>query len=653
MQRRKFLKQLATLGAAPILLNGIPVSAMANSLAAQVSCSDVNDRVLVIIQLHGGNDGLNTLVPMNHYSTYANLRPNLKLPDTGYRKLITLDSTLPSNQQLGLHPELGSFKSMYDNGEMTIIQNAGYSNNNKSHFQAKDDWLTASDSITRRNQGWVGNFLKHQYPGYPDAYPNAMMPDPVGLEFGTSSPSLAFHRNDVGAMGLAMKGDPAGFFSLVSGVGGPLPTAVPNTHYGDKLQHIMNLQSKTSSYAQRIDQVYQNGSNHSSVTYPTTYHSFANYLGDNHLAPQLKTVARLISGGSKTKIFWVRLLGFDNHTSQVTTGDATMGEHAVLMYNMAEAVKAFQDDLAAQGLADRVLTTTFSEFGRRVSENGSHGTDHGTYAPMLLFGKHVNAGVVGNNSDLSNLTNNDLSTLDHDYRRVFSTILQDWLGADNQAVTKSNMGGFLPQKLSLIDTNEVAPASCYLTPLVTLPVSLLGFEAHVQSGGSVLCEWRTENEVNNQGFVLERSKDGVSYESIAEVPAAAAGSVYNTYDWEDGSPFRGISYYRIKQIDIDGTEMIHPKVAVHVLRDHDALSYRAYPNPAIDHFNLDLTVAEAVQGELRIANLMGQLVRSETISIEKGSSSRRINCAEMKTGMYIVQVHTAHGEQCSFQLVKK
>jgi uncharacterized protein (DUF1501 family) len=623
---------------------------MANSLAAQVNCSDVNERILVVIQLHGGNDGLNTAVPLNHYSTYANLRPSLALSNSGgYRSVINLDSTLPNNQQLGLHPDLGSFKSLYDSGKLTMIQNAGYANNNKSHFQAKDDWLTGSDSTVQHRDGWMANFLKHQYPGYPATYPNTMMPDPVGLEFGTSSVSLAFHRQEEAAMGLAMKGDPAGFYSLVSGVGGALPASTPNSHYGAKLRNLIEVQSKTSSYAQRIDQVYANGTNASSVTYPTTYHSFANYLGENHLSPQLKTVARLISGGIQTKIFWVRMTGYDTHINQVNQWDATIGAHAVLMYNLAEAVKAFQDDLAAQGLEDKVLTITFSEFGRRVAQNGSFGTDHGTYAPMFLFGKHVNPDIIGNNADLSNLTNNDLSVLEHDYRSVFATVLQDWIGADNQSLNSANLGAFSNQKLPLISNNEIAPSGCYITPL---PVSLLGFEAHGQADGSVLCEWYTEREQNNKGFILERAKDGENFEELAEIAGAGNSNGIESYEWIDPQPLRGISWYRLKQIDMDGTVNIQPKVAVHMLETHDKLSHKAFPNPAQDHFQLELHSASDTSAVLQLANLTGQVVLEKRFDLSAGISRQRIEVNDLRSGVYLAQVNTAVGERLSFRLVK-
>ena len=212
------------------------------------------------------------------------------------------------------------------------------------------------------------------------------------------------------------------------------------------------------------------------------------------------------------------------------------------------------------------------------------------------------------------------------------------------------MGGFINQKLPLINTNQIAPQGCYLSPL---PVSLLGFEAHAQADGSVLCEWRTRREVNNKTFEVERSKDGETFESMVSIDGAGTSEIYHAYEWLDEVPHRGISYYRLKQIDVDGTFSYQPKVAVHILADHDELTYRAYPNPADDHFNLDLNISQSTQGELKIVNTKGQTLYSKQMDITQGSSTHRIACDTLKTGNYIVQLMTAIGESFAFSLVKK
>ncbi|MFK7970473.1 MAG: DUF1501 domain-containing protein [Bacteroidia bacterium] len=650
MQRRRFLKQLATVGAAPILLNGIPVRVMANSMATQLTCAEVTDRVLVVVQLHGGNDGLNTVVPLNHLTTYNTIRPSINLPTTGLRPLITLDSTVPVNQQVGLNHELGAFKSLYDSGKMALIQNAGYANNNRSHFKAKDDWLTGSDSQTSYASGWLGRFLDHNYPNYPTGYPNPSMPDPIGLELGASSVSLSFHKPTGGSIALAMKGDPAGYYSLVSGVGGPVPQTVPATHFGDKLQRVIDTQLSSNNYAQRIDTIFNAGSNSATVTYPLTYHSPASQRYNNELAPQLKTVARLISGGSKTKIYWVRLTGFDTHVNQTDSTDHSKGVHAVLMHHLSESIKAFQDDLAAQGLEDRVMTVTFSEFGRRAAENGSSGTDHGTFAPMFVVGKHVKAGIMGNNSDLTNLNRNDLTTLDNDYRKVFTTILQDWLGADQQSLNLMNFGAFSNQKLPLVDTPEIVPANCYLRPL---PVSLLGFDAHPQSDNKVRCEWFTQVESNNKSFIVERSKDGTDFVNVADIAGGGTRTGYKAYEWLDEDPIMGVSYYRLKQVDYSGEVSFYPKVAVFLQEDHDEITTKAYPNPCDTFFNVDVQIAQAGAAMLSVVNAKGQTVMERPLSLTAGKSSHKIACDHLSQGMYIINIATSKGEHSTFRIVKR
>jgi hypothetical protein len=162
-------------------------------------------------------------------------------------------------------------------------------------------------------------------------------------------------------------------------------------------------------------------------------------------------IARLLSGGCKTKIFLARIGGFDTHASQVESYDATMGIHGALLYHLSEAVRAFQNDLRALGLEDRVLTLTMSEFGRRAASNGSWGTDHGTAAPMFIFGNHVKPGITGQNPDLYDLDRNNLR-MQHDYRQVFGGIVQDWFEASPEAMQKTRFQDYVlgDDKLSLI-----------------------------------------------------------------------------------------------------------------------------------------------------------------------------------------------------------
>lgn len=414
----------------------------------RLAASSQNDKVLILIQLHGGNDGLNTLIPMDQYAEYYQLRPNLAIPDNGKRQYIPLDTTLPVEDQVGLHPDLTHMKTLYDQGKLNIVQNVAYENVNGSHFRSRDIWFMGGDYNEHLPSGWMGRYLDHEYPGYPDDYPNAEMPDPLAIEIGNGV-SLAFHRNNGIPTAISIQ-NPEQFYDLITSVGGAPPESIANTHYGEELQWIMDIEEKSNQYAGRLKEVYEKGSNSQSVSYPELYPLNApSGRIKNRLAPQLRMIARLLSGGVKTKIFLARLGGFDTHAEQVESYDATMGTHAALLYHISSAMKAFQDDLKALGLDDRVMTMTFSEFGRRAFSNGSYGSDHGTAAPMFIFGKYVKPGVTGTNPDLNNL---DRGNLVHqfDYRQVFTSAVVDWLEADSEAVNATLFNDWVDSRLPIV-----------------------------------------------------------------------------------------------------------------------------------------------------------------------------------------------------------
>ncbi len=441
MRRRSFLRNIGLASLGPLLLNNIPVSAMSRTGQLQnLAGSSTNGRVLVLIQLHGGNDGLNTLIPLNQYNHYRNIRANIAIPESGARKYIGLDSTLGDAQQLGLHPDMKSFKSLYDDGLASVIQNVGYENINGSHFRSTDVWFMGGGYDDYYDSGWTGRYLDSIYPNYPDSYPNSEMPDPLGLEIG-SSVSLAFHSGKGSPTGIAVE-DPSQFYDLITGVGGMMPESVEGSYYGKELQWIMDVENKSNEYAGRLKEVYERGRNSSSADYP----------GGN-LAGQLKVISRLLSGGSKTKVFLARITGFDTHNKQTNASDPTTGTHANLLSQLFDSVKAFQDELKDLGLADQVLTATFSEFGRRAYSNGSNGTDHGTAAPLFVFGKQVNPGIIGNNADLTDLDDGNLK-YKHDYRQVFGTILKDWMEADTNTLEKTKFTAFAEETLPIIHKQE-------------------------------------------------------------------------------------------------------------------------------------------------------------------------------------------------------
>lgn len=458
MKRRNFLKIFPAATLTPFVVNGHALRPFANHQMARLlnSCEGVEERVLVLIQLKGGNDGLNVVIPVEQYDAYANLRPTIAIAEANY---IPLDGTLANPDQVGLHPSFQKVKELYDKGWATVVQGVGYESMNQSHFKGTDLWMSGGDGTQANNNirsGWMGRALQAFYPDVLGV-PTANMPDPLGIQIGDPTTALGFHTETEHQNVINLSGqDAAGFYSLIQTIGGAPIANVPNSEHGGELQYIMDIEQSTNLYAQRISQVFNAGSNYL-TTYTTT--------NPSKLAPQLQTVARLIRGGCKTKIYLCQLGGFDTHNAQIDSGNTSEGDHANLLLDLAESVKNFLDDLEGLGIADQVVACTFSEFGRCARENGSFGSDHGTLAPMFVFGKNIAAGVRGTNVNLSNLTNdNQLQGAQFDYRQVFTTLLQDWLGASEEVLTQTMFDGYT--KMPIVDSLAVVNPDCYLPVLV-------------------------------------------------------------------------------------------------------------------------------------------------------------------------------------------
>ena len=448
MKRRKFIGLGSTAVAGSFLLNGHVANAFQYApFLNDFNCDDANDRVMVIIQLKGGNDGLNTAIPLGRFDTYANLRPDIYIPNSGPNGLINLDTSLVTEAQVGLHPSMTLMKDLYDVGEMTMIQSVGYPDHNRSHFKSTDLWLSGGDGTPEGfniTDGWIARYLEN-------AFEPSNFQDPLGIQLGNKNNSLGFHTEEDHTLAINLTGqDPGGFYSLISGIGAEAPLNIPDSDFGDILNHVVQVENGVNTYAQRITEVFNAGQNQY-TSYP-----------DTDLSDQLKTIARLMSGGSQTKVFLANLGGFDTHRDQVMGGNTTVGDHAELLLELSEAIHAFQQDLKLIGIDERVVTFTFSEFGRKVSQNGNFGTDHGNFAPLFVCGTHVNAGVLGVNPNIDDLADNDqLQDLQYDYRQVFTTFIQDWMGGSDTILSSSFYQDFSNDKLPLIKTDAVVPESCY------------------------------------------------------------------------------------------------------------------------------------------------------------------------------------------------
>jgi uncharacterized protein (DUF1501 family) len=426
MKRRDFLKRVAPMSLLPIAINGQPIRAYGKLMGAEAEDFTETDNVLVLVQLSGGNDGLNTLIPLDQYANLSTARPDVLIPEN---KVLSLDGVTGT----GLHPSMGKMRDMYNDGKMHILQSVGYPSQNYSHFRSTDIWLTGSDSNEVVESGWLGRYLSEEWPNYPTGFPNDDMEDPLAIQIGSVvSPvcqGLAVN------MGFAVS-NPTNFYQLLTGNYGP----TPNTWAGHELDYVRTVAHQSNEYSQKVKAAADGTTN------------LGTYPDGNRLANQLKIVAQLIAGGLKTRVYIVSQGGFDTHANQVdaTAGNET-GSHAFLLETVSEAIAAFQNDIELLGVDDRVLGMTFSEFGRRIVGNGSTGTDHGAAAPLFMFGAKAKSGISGDNPTIpSNATVQNNIAMQNDFRSIYSTILQDWFCLDEATSDSVLLKDF--DKMELIES---------------------------------------------------------------------------------------------------------------------------------------------------------------------------------------------------------
>lgn len=370
------------------------------------------DHTLIVVQLAGGNDGLNTVVPFTD-PLYQQLRPTLALGDT---------KVLPLDTRLGLHANLQPLKPFWDAGHLAIVEGVGYPNPSLSHFQAMDIWQTL-DMNGDGSRGWLGKLV-------------------AGLVDQEGHPFKALDVGTATAQALQSISAQVPTLSTVKSYSVAVDPTDPD-HGSSRLQALMNLYNsypKSSPYAALLDATALSARSGSAslhtadavykpaVTYPT-----------GSFADGLKILAEAIVQNLGLRVGYVTLGGFDTHANQQATHDA-------LMTTLSSGLAAFYNDLSAHGKADNVIIMTWSEFGRRVEENGSQGTDHGTAAPMFILGNGVNRGIFGEPPSLSNLDANGNLKYTVDFRSVYATVLDRWMGASSQEVLGGSFGsqGFLP-----------------------------------------------------------------------------------------------------------------------------------------------------------------------------------------------------------------
>lgn len=416
--RRLFLQHgMALLAATPTI--PMFLDNTAHAFAGETSQDSGRDgKILVIVQLSGGNDGLNTVIPHGD-DAYHRARPGLRKSPGDVLKI---------NDYLGLNPSLAPLKSLFDNGQMSIVQGVGYPNPNRSHFRSMDIWHTAQPDDERNTSGWLGRYFDSCCTGIDPKQP---MDASAGVSIGEVQPlamkgekfgALSFERPD----SFRYKGkDVEAFIALnqpqeqvegerASARGKDARSALLTPVTQDEQ---LNFLSRTALDAQASsDRILRaTGAHKPGVNYPR-----------GEFGEGLKTIAAMIRAELPTRVYYVSLGGFDTHANQ-------QGRHDQLMTQLAQGIGAFMADLKDQKNDERVLVMTFSEFGRRVAQNASGGTDHGAAAPLFLFGSRLKQGLLGKHPSLTDLDSGDLK-YQVDFRSIYASVLQNWLDTPSKPI---------------------------------------------------------------------------------------------------------------------------------------------------------------------------------------------------------------------------
>ena len=557
MKRRSFLKT-SSLFAAPLLIKGIPVSGAphtGNTMLDMLAQTTYGcGKILVIVQMNGGNDGLNMVFPIDKYGQLSGARGNILMPQGDI-------ATLNNNATTGLHPAMTEMKNMYNAGQLMIVQGVSYANPSFSHFRATDIWFSASGSNATLDTGWLGRELDVQYPGFPSAFPNADMPDPLAIQIGSTLP---FSLQGPGInMGYNVA-NPATLLNVINGI----TDTAPNNDYGRELSFLRLMKDQSNAYKTVIQNAY-NYPQIQPAIYPTS-----NTLGD-----QLKIVAKLINGGLKTPIYIVNHPNsHDTHEAQVDVNDKKLGLHANILGLMSKAIGAFQNDLDLMGKADKVTGMTYSEFGRRVKSNASNGTDHGTAAPVMFFGaglKTSPAAVAGTSNPVPGMIgvsptlpvtidNNTLLPMQYDFRQLYASVMQDWLC------------------LSAAQTDSVLGSAFTRLPIFAnagvLPIEGIELTGQYFAGEARLT-YNVQENFKYNSFAIEFSANGINFNEVKRYNNISLNNTESYFYNEPNSNKK--MYYRIAARDSQGAIKYSNIVMLRSNLKEQLIS--VFPNPVIDN----------------------------------------------------------------------
>ena len=682
MKRRDFIHNISHAAALGAIMPSLPI----NWSSSELLNNTINPgNVLVIIRLDGGNDGLNTVIPLDQYSNLNLVRPHVIMPEN---KLIQL-----GKNDLALHPSLEDFKILSEEKRMKVIQNVGYNEPDFSHFRSMDIWQSASDNDQYLTSGWIGRFMEKNHPNYPEQYPNTQFPHPLSIELGWQS-SLAFTGQY--SFPSFIVNNPENFQEIIN----EFDHIYPNTYSGDRLKYAQLIAKQSNQYSNVVKESYLASINN--INFP-----------NDHLGWQLEIVSRLIKGGLNTRVYMVQMGGFDTHDQQVNTDDTTKVSHAFLLKQLNDSVIAFIKSLDETGDSDRVLTMTFSEFGRTINSNGSNGTDHGTAAPMFIFGNKISDDVLGTNPNIPEVANwKDNLEVEFDFRQVYASILDQWMGADEETERAALLKDFekLPITGSAIDQdgdgvldrddlcNDTAAGAivdtngCEVFSLAadTFTVFVTSASCAGTSNGSIALSAKDQrysytydagaagtgvlNATNNYSATLEGLATGsynicfsvngqANYErcysvTVGEPAALETNAVVNTNTRTVDLSLRGAKQYQVtlngKPITTEKSNITLPLVAGNnILKVRTDLEcqgvyfeeifvseeVKVYPNPTSGPLQLYIGGADR-SVNVQVTSLQGSSVLNTPLEV----GSRRIgtiDISNLTSGVYIVTLKSA------------
>ncbi|MCX8210351.1 MAG: DUF1501 domain-containing protein [Lewinella sp.] len=611
MNRRNFLRTSGALSLPALLSTG--VAADPAGFFSQFINPD-SDKVLVLIRLSGGNDGLNTLIGLDQLDKLSQVRGNIAL---------SASDVIGLNDTTGLHGSMTGMKSLYDEGLLGAVQAVGYPNQNRSHFRSTDIWTSGSASDETETKGWLGRYLELEHAEFPAGYPNEEFPYPLAMTMGNVVSSTC--QGSLSNLSVVVN-NPFNFLYIAPGGN----TSLPNGNYGTEVSYVRELIGQSNQYGAVVQEA-ANAGNTLAVNYT-----------EGKLSDQLRNIATLIAGGLQTKIYVATLGGFDTHSEQVTGNNRLLGDHANLLTELSDSIKAFMDDLKLLGVDRRVMGLTFSEFGRRIRSNESSGSDHGDAGPLFLFGNCVQGGVMGQSPEIDTAVDQNTGVpFQYDFRDVYGSVLIDWFEVPEATVQTLFSSGFTYLPIA-------NGCSRPLNIIVDAPAAL-GDEYFID------LDWQDHVLPRPQGFRLERSEDGRNFQIITRVPAKNSVTGYTFRDEKVRK--NKLYYYRLQRENTDRT-ISTSGVQTGRLRGSSRGDWAVglpRPNPVRDDGSYIKVYAPTdATAAWSVTDISGRKVRNGSISLLGGQDNRiPLRPAGLPNGTYVWQLITENGQRFSRKMLRQ